>query len=103
MSLVVNSQPQPALVGFGKDKTPHFIQFRFLYFFEQKNIILDFMATLPLPDILQIDRAYEALRFFKVLITFFWEMPNTREVSRIPEAFAAIATIFSSIPRSQPV
>lgn len=100
--LMVKSQPKPPWIFFRKHIAPQLIQLGFC------NLVVRHYFTLHLFDIgmvvyiEQVDRAYQLLRFFKVLITLSVDMPNTLAVSRIPLAFAAIEMIFSSVPGFAP-
>jgi hypothetical protein len=50
-----------------------------------------------------VDIAYVVFSFFKVLDTFDFDNFSTLEVSRIPEAFAAISMIDASMPGLLPL
>jgi hypothetical protein len=101
--VMVYRQPEPALVLLVLYKAPHFVKFRVLNFAVEYNVVCSFIRLRVVFQVVGVDLLYRCRCFFKTSSTFWVETPNTRAVSRMPLALAAIAIVFSSMPGSQPL
>ena len=83
--LMVNSPPQPVLLGFVVDKRPHFVHFRTIYIdlLRRYHRYLYFLIRMLL-DILFVYLPQSWFRFFKIAVTVSFEIPRIRPVARVP-------------------
>jgi hypothetical protein len=88
-SQMINRMPQPALVGFAPDKTPHLID---LGRFHAADFYRDRVGTAPLHDDF-IDGGEGTSLFFNSRITVFGPTCSTRAISRMPLPLSVISTI----------
>ena len=91
---MVNSPPEPYLVGLIMIITPHFVHF--CPYRADFNIYSRiFFQTLQAPF---IDLLYKFSCFFNTDVTVLGEIFKTRPVSLVPDPFITISTILSFMP-----
>jgi hypothetical protein len=91
-AFVINRMPQPSLITFFPDETPHFIGFGF---FDPYQLRLNMFSVFRVLQQTVIYKSYAVFFFFIPLITVSVLIFSTREISRIPLPLRVISIIFS--------
>jgi len=86
---MINRMPQPALMDFASDKTPHLIDLRGL---DAAHLYRNRFGTAPVHDAL-VDLGERGGLFFNSRITVFGLTCSTRAISRTPLPLSVISTI----------
>lgn len=88
--------PQPRLIVFAANIAPHLVCFGFLHFYRIKPYLAWVAMCL---QILPVYLVIELFFFFSLSITVLVLISSTSAVSRTPDPFIAISTIFLSVSR----
>jgi hypothetical protein len=97
-SQMINGMPQPALVGFAPDKTPHLIDLRGRY---SAHLDRNRFGATPVHDAL-VDLRKGSGLFFNSRITVFGLTCSTRAISRTPLPLSVMSTICCFTPGKRP-